>query len=98
MIDPFMEYREWMAWAVCAQANDPDLWFPTNYKNSRQCDTALALCAACPVLDECRQHFDQVEANISPGKLHGIMAGERPAERARRRRQARKQKEEGGAV
>lgn len=52
---------------------------------------AKALCAACPVLDVCREVIDHVEApwNIASRVSEGLWAGELPYERERRRKKER---------
>jgi hypothetical protein len=48
-------------------------------------DVARAMCARCPVLNECRQAGDQLEAGASPSSIQGFRGGETPRERMGRR-------------
>lgn len=49
---------------------------------------AMAMCQACPVLEECRAYFDELEPDARD-RLFGVVAGEFPAARLARRRAAR---------
>lgn len=67
----------WMDRAVCASGeHDPELWWP---ERGQPAKPARLLCADCPVLGDCRDHFTAL-----PGRLQqaGVWAG-LPAERLR---------------
>lgn len=49
---PITDERPWVVFAACREA-DPDIFFPSN---KAQEQAALALCAMCPVLDECQSY------------------------------------------
>ncbi len=79
-LDDLLDLRgtDWMRAALCAQT-DPELWFPEMGGSS---SAAKAVCARCPVLDDCR------EWALAQEDFHGICGGmshrERIAERKRR--------------
>ena len=80
------EYAPWMANAACKDM-DPDLFFPERPTGSHAYDRARAICASCPVLEECRAWGDRVEGAVPPSWWYGMLAGETPhARRARRHR------------
>jgi WhiB family redox-sensing transcriptional regulator len=61
---------KWMDRAVCASGeHDPELWWPHRGQNAA---AARQLCATCPVVGDCRDHFTGL-----PGKFQqdGIWAG-----------------------
>ena len=64
--------------ALCAQV-DPELFFPEKGQPSR---AALAVCAACPVRDTCREIFGPL---LRDGVVGGRTAMQRRGDRARRR-------------
>jgi len=72
----------WMADAVCA--GEP---LETFFPGQRSFDAARAICAVCPVLEDCRRTCDRAEGP-PVGQLFGLYAGESPGERAARRRAA----------
>ena len=85
---------DWAEFAVAVAEQEPGPWrydaacvghgrtmFPERGESAAP---AKALCAACPVLDECRTWGDAHE----PLPLHGLLAGETVRERSRRRRTA----------
>ncbi|HSF87748.1 MAG TPA: WhiB family transcriptional regulator [Acidimicrobiia bacterium] len=49
---PITEERPWVVFAACRDA-DPDVFFPSNKSEERE---ALALCAMCPVINECQDY------------------------------------------
>lgn len=57
----------WTEQALCATHEDPDLWFPER-GDLRSIRKAAAICAMCPVREQCR----------AAGKYeaHGVWAGE----------------------
>jgi len=55
---------DWRDQAACT-SHDPDLWYSTNYAER---DQARAICAQCPVSQQC--------AIAGTGELHGIWAGQ----------------------
>ena len=46
---PILEERPWAVFAACHES-DPDIFFPASRAEE---DRALALCAICPVREEC---------------------------------------------
>jgi WhiB family transcriptional regulator, redox-sensing transcriptional regulator len=64
--------------ALCAQV-DPELFFPEKGQPSRK---ALAVCAACPVRETCREVFGPL---LPVGVVGGTTAMARRGDRARRR-------------
>lgn len=46
---PILEERPWAVFAACHES-DPEIFFPVTRMDE---DRALALCAICPVRDEC---------------------------------------------
>ena len=70
----------WRALAACRDS-DPDLFFPgTGDQDVGKIATAKAVCASCPVREECLAYA--VELN----QTEGIWGGHTPAERRRIRR------------
>ncbi|MEV0176858.1 WhiB family transcriptional regulator [Streptomyces sp. NPDC050803] len=67
--------RAWEANAACAQW-DADLWF-----SSQALTTAVAICAACPVLDACRDAVLQREKGLPKCRRQGVVAGLTGAQR-----------------
>ena len=76
--DPF----DWIAAAACTGVST-DIFFP---EVGASYATAKAICARCPVSDECRAEVDRVEARLTVLDVTGMYAGETPAARLRRRR------------
>lgn len=69
----------WEREAACRTA-DPEVFFK-QHRNSE----ARAVCEVCPVLAQCRDLIDHIEARTGPVDHFGIWAGETPRERTRRR-------------
>ena len=65
---------EWVADAVCGQT-DPEVFFPEKGGNSAR--QAKAICAECPVLDQCREYALAQDAM----SLHGVWGGTTQDER-----------------
>jgi WhiB family transcriptional regulator, redox-sensing transcriptional regulator len=59
--------RSWMQWGLCLYAENKDLWFPEAPEVTKQ---AKAVCAECPVLQECREY-----AITFPTTLRGVWGG-----------------------
>jgi len=78
---------DWREAGACVNA-DPDLFFPISMTGIaiEQIAYAKALCARCPVRDEC---LEFVGANDSG---YGIWGGTTPEERQRRRRREQRQR------
>ncbi|MDO4888140.1 MAG: WhiB family transcriptional regulator [Actinomycetaceae bacterium] len=74
----------WAQNASCAQA-DPDMFFPVDL-NQHTYAPALAVCASCPVIAECRAYADAFEGKTRPQSLYGVWGGETPNGRYTRRR------------
>lgn len=70
---------EWMDFAACTTAADPDIWNPPTGRNHRP---AKAICARCEVLEDCRLYAERVEA-LEGANLPGVWGGK--SERERRR-------------
>lgn len=66
--------------ALCA--SDPELWFSDAPADQA---VAIATCMRCPVRDWCRDWMDGQEHQSSLADIQGIVAGETPAQRMRRR-------------
>lgn len=64
---------DWMQDALCAQT-DPDAYFPIKGGSNR---AAKAICARCPVIQECREY------SLRTRQRSGIWGGMGPKERAR---------------
>lgn len=62
---------------LCAQT-DPELFFPDKGQRS---DQAAALCAACPVIKECRVEVLHAERNLPNHEVFGYAAGMTPRQR-----------------
>lgn len=71
--------REWMVDALCAQT-DPEVFFPEQGGSTR---AAKAVCAACPVRDECLAYA------LERREQHGVWGGTTELERRRLRRELR---------
>lgn len=69
---------------LCAQT-DPELFFPDKGQRS---DKAAAICAACPVIEECRVEVFHVERNLCDREVFGYAAGMTARERVELRRPA----------
>lgn len=69
--------RKWMASAVCAQI-DPEIWFPDHRRDGRVAQ-AIELCQGCPVIRECRDYADEIDADY--GVWGGVLRGTIPAPR-----------------
>ncbi|MFI8536064.1 WhiB family transcriptional regulator [Streptomyces aquilus] len=67
--------RAWETRAAC-RGQDADLWFTQRYTS-----TALAICAACPVLDPCRAAVLHRERSLPRCDRQGIIAGLTGAQR-----------------
>jgi len=63
-----------MAWrdkSLCAILGfPPDLWFPTNETDPEDMETALGVCAVCPVLGRCG--LEEAEYGIWAGKVRRV--------------------------
>ena len=75
----------WIAEAACAGAPN-HVFFP---ERGSSYATGKAMCARCPVIEECRAEIDRVEARLAGFDVQGLYAGETPGQRRRRRRDAR---------
>jgi hypothetical protein len=87
---------EWMDSAAC-RGQDTDKFFPdvAHRSPSKQYAPALAVCASCPVMLECRAWNDRVEGDShsrhpSFAGVWGVYGGETPTERHERRKAERK--------
>jgi WhiB family redox-sensing transcriptional regulator len=72
----------WVEGAACRDA-DPELFFAGSGSAYTE---ARAICAGCPVVAECRDYADRIEAAPRAYEMFGMFAGESPSERVRRRR------------
>lgn len=70
---------EWHARAACRGRDDVD-WFP---ERGESLEPAKAVCAACPVLEEC------CDFAVTNGEKHGVWAGMSALDRRQLRRQRR---------
>lgn len=73
---------DWRAQAVCATADDPDLWHPDGATGqwSVRAEDAKAICRQCPVMARCGQWA------LSHRVQHGIWGGLDETDRDRLRR------------
>jgi WhiB family redox-sensing transcriptional regulator len=67
----------WSEGAKCANAANPDAWFPVS--EARALPVAKALCAGCPVVNDCLAYA------LERPELEGIWGGTTDAQRARLR-------------
>lgn len=72
----------WLERAAC-QDHDPEWFF-----RAVQEPVALAICAGCPVIAECRQANDKWEAAVTPTYWYGVFGNETASQRRARRRAA----------
>lgn len=78
----------WHAHALCA-GHDPDLWHPTDTRHGRadaRVAYAAAICARCPVTEQCLEEALSVPAGQDAGVWGGTTPEERQVLRDRRRR------------
>lgn len=86
---------EWTKDALCPRyySEGIDYWYAYEHFPALR-DEAKEICGRCPVLEQCRNYGDEVESSGVDGngvlqfpedKLFGILAGETPTERRRRR-------------
>jgi Transcription factor WhiB len=62
-----------------------EVFFNVGPASVRSFDGAREICAACPVIADCREMTDRAERGLTRGYLYGSVGGETPTERARRR-------------
>lgn len=77
------ERPEWYAAAAC-RGMDPNRWHPSSRNardDSRLARSAKAICATCPVQQDCLEHA------LTNNETFGIWGGKSERERARIRRQ-----------
>jgi WhiB family redox-sensing transcriptional regulator len=86
----------WQAQAACrAKDVDPDVFFPANTVDS--IDKARAICAGCPVRQDCLIDCMRHEGGKAAVSRFGVFAGLSPRQRAalyQRLRDARKRKKQ----
>jgi WhiB family transcriptional regulator, redox-sensing transcriptional regulator len=70
---PINEERPWVVFAACADI-ESDIYFSTDPADER---SALALCATCPVRDEC------LEYALDARERYGVWGGTTEKERRR---------------
>lgn len=70
--------KDWMVSAAC-RGMDPELWFPVTEvgPGARQVARAKAVCAGCPVRDECLAFA--LELKLAEGVFGGLTPSERAA-------------------
>ena len=73
---------DWVDLAACAGV-PVDVFFPARGESY---SAAKAICAACPVIERCRDEIDRIEAHMPFADAAGLYAGETPGARRRRRR------------
>lgn len=79
------ESLSWRMFAVCSQLRNPDIMFPDS--DPRGIAAARAVCAGCPVVDECLASAMAEEGERHKDQRHGVRAGLTGEERANFRRQ-----------
>jgi hypothetical protein len=62
------------------------VFYPPGAGDASMFEQAKAICAAYPVIADCRAMTDRAERGLSQPYLDGVFAGESPLERVRRRR------------
>lgn len=88
---------KWTEDALCARyySDGIDFWYAYDYFPALK-DEAKEICGRCPVLQQCRDYGDKIESSgtnaegvlqFPEDKLFGILAGEPPSERRRRRKE-----------
>jgi WhiB family transcriptional regulator, redox-sensing transcriptional regulator len=82
-----MTRTDWFDDAACREI-DTDIFFPTS---EAQADEAKAICAACPVREECLEYA--LEIRPGDGVWGGLTATERHRLIRRRQKAARKSRE-----
>jgi WhiB family redox-sensing transcriptional regulator len=82
-----MTETEWFDDAACRDV-DTDIFFPVS---ESQADAAKAICAVCPVREECLEYA--IETRPGDGVYGGLTASERHRLIRRRQKAARKQRE-----
>jgi WhiB family redox-sensing transcriptional regulator len=84
--------REWMNEALCADADDPDIWFPDTeedyHKRQEKKRLAIVICSSCPVREPCLELGLEFE-NRSLGIFGGMHAKDRMSLARRRQRDIR---------
>ena len=74
------------AWQLDAACRDlPLTVFYPDGTGASKFEQAKAICAGCPVIEQCRAMTDRAERGLS-SDVFGVFAGESPLERVRRRR------------
>lgn len=74
--------NEWLDAAAC-KGHATDLWFAERGDNERETKAAKAICAGCPVKDQC------LEAALTDNERFGIWGGYTERERRRIKRKRR---------
>ena len=67
---------------LCRQT-DPDLFFPNPGEAAVKVRQAKAVCARCPLLDDCRDYIMETERGWYLSLRHGVWGGMTPLERLR---------------
>lgn len=80
--------QHWANSAACASI-DPELMYP-HVGDARAYRAARAICAACPVLEDCLMDALAYERGKAKTDRHGVRAGLSPLERARLDRSSRR--------
>jgi hypothetical protein len=75
----------WQGRAACLGV-PLEVFFLDAPASARAFDHAREICAACPVIAECRVMTDRAERGMSHSRLYRFVGGETPVERVRRRR------------
>lgn len=76
--------QPWQREAACRDIPEPDVFFPVETSLEAHLP-ALAICARCPVQATCREWADEQEGDTPASNLWGVIGGEVPRERHRRR-------------
>lgn len=84
LFDFTLTVPSWTERAACRGAAEPDLWFPVSEvgPGARQVAEAKAVCAACPVREDC------LAFALAEGLDAGVFGGTTPTERRKLRRAA----------
>lgn len=81
---------DWMAQSICANSDDPNVWFPAGNTGfwAVHIEDTKARCPDCPVLAQCERLLKHLEEH---GEVAGIWAGTSEADRTSEKQRKQKQ-------
>ena len=53
----------WQERAACLDVSDPDVFFPSGSSDNVRIEEAIAICATCPVAQECAGYRERMECS-----------------------------------